>query len=760
MKSFKKAPFIATLVLSAFIAGSTFAQSVQSIDVKGNERVESTTVRNYLSVNTGDTYEPRMANSMIKTLSSPGLFEQVEVFWDGQNLSISVKENPLVNKVAFEGGDEIDDDILKDIISLRSRSIYTPGKIQKDVSEIQAAYRSRGHYLTDVKPQIIKRDQNRVDVVYNITEGEKTKIRRISFVGNDKFSDSDLRGIVRTKESAWWRFISSADVYHPEKVEVDKDLLRKFYLEHGFADFNIVSAVTELSKDKKNFFITFTMHEGPVYDFGNVDVNVAAKEQGIDVETLKTQINIDTGERYNGRLVEDNIDGLIDYLGSQGFAFLDVQPEFSQDEAEKKVGIIFNVVPGPRVYIDRVNITGNDRTRDAVIRRELRFAEGDAFSSTKLKRSKDRLTYLGFFEDVQVTRSQSDDPDRMDLNIHVAEQSTGEVNVGAGFSTYEGALASASIRERNFRGKGQDVNLDFAISSKRQDFNLSFFEPYFMNRELGAGIDLFNERRDFQSEASYDLGRTGAAVKLATKLNEFARNTVSLGYKDVKIENVDSGASQFVKRDEGKRNSITLANTIALDTRDSRLLPTHGHRTSLTLEYSGLGSDVDYLKGLASAAWHRRLARNDDFILSLGGRAGMISDLGNTLPLYENFQAGGNTMRGFDTGGIGPRDSTTRDALGGRLMAGHNIEVSFPLGAELKEMGVRGLIFQDGAIVTDFDDDGLGGVTDSKKYRLSAGVGAFWQSPLGPLRFELGFPISKAPEDEKQIFSFSFGTRF
>ncbi len=755
-----KAPFITALALSTMTVVGAFAQSIQSIDVQGNERVESTTVRNYLSVTTGDEYQPRMANSMIKTLYSTGLFEHVEVFWNGKDLSISVKENPLVNKIAFEGNDEIDDDILKEIVSLRSRSIYTPGKIQRDVTEVQAAYRSRGFYLTDVKPQIIKRDQNRVDVVYNISEGEKTKIRRISFVGNDKFSDGDLRGIIRTKESAWWRFISSADVYHPEKVEVDKDLLRKFYLEHGFADFNIVSAVTELSKDKKNFFITFTMHEGPVYDFGNVDVNVAAKEQGIDEESLKTQLNIEAGERYNGRLVEDNIDDLIDYLGSQGFAFLDVQPEFSQDEAEKKVGVTFNVVPGPRVYIDRVNITGNDRTRDEVIRRELRFAEGDAFSSTKLKRSKDRLTYLGFFEGVQVTRQETDDPDRMDLNIQVAEQSTGEVNLGAGFSTYEGALASASVRERNFLGRGQDVNVDFALSGKRQDFNISFFEPYFLRKELGAGFDIFNERRDFQSEASYDLARTGGALKLATKLNEVTRNTISLGYKDVKIENVDSSASQFVQRDEGKQNSITLSNTLALDTRDSRLLPTHGYRTALNIDYSGLGGDVDYIRTTVDGAWHRRLARNDDYILSVGGRAGYINDLGQTLPLYENFQAGGNSLRGFDTGGIGPRDTTTGDALGGRMMAGHNIELSFPLGAELKEMGVRGLVFQDGGIVTDFDDGGLAGVTDSKKYRLTAGVGAYWQSPLGPLRFELGFPISKAAEDEKQIFSFSFGTRF
>lgn len=760
MRSFKKAPFIWSLVFSLGTVVSVYAQTIKSIDVQGNERVESSTVRNYLSVSQGDTYEPRMANSMIKTLYSTGLFSNVEVYWDGASLSISVSENPLVNKIAFEGNDELDEDILKEIVSLRSRSIYTPGKIQRDVTEIQAAYRSRGYYLTDVKPQIIERDQNRVDVIYNVTEGEKTQIRHISFVGNDKFSDADLRGVIRTKESTWWRLISTADVYHPEKVEVDKDLLRKFYLEHGFADFNIISAVTELSKDKKNFFITFTIHEGGIYDFGDINVNVAAKEQNINEEILKAQLVASAGDRYNGRLVEDDIDDLIEYLGSEGFAFLDVQPEFTQNEAEKTVGVTYNVVPGPRVYIDRVNITGNDRTHDEVIRRELRFAEGDAFSSTKLKRSKDRLTYLSFFEDVQVTRSESDEPDRMDLNVHVAEQSTGEVNVGAGFSTYEGPLASASIRERNFLGKGQDVNLDFAISGKRQDFNIGFYEPYFLNRELGAGIDLFNETRDYQDESSYDLERSGGAVKLATKITEFTRNTVSLGYKDVKISDVDATASTFVQRDEGKRNSVTLANTIAMDTRDSRLLPTHGYRTALTVDYSGFGSDVEYLRGVVNGAWHRRLARNDDYIFTLAGRAGYINNLGTTLPLYENFQGGGTTLRGFDTGGIGPRDSATGDALGGEIMYGHNIEVSFPLGAELKEMGVRGFVFQDGGIVTSFDDGGVGGVSDSEKYRLSAGFGAFWQSPLGPLRFEFGFPISKSSEDESQIFSFSFGTRF
>lgn len=752
---------ISTLIFGGILtvgsAMAAMAETVSDIVVDGNKRVEDDTVFSYLGVKKGGDFQPRSGSEIIKTLYKTGLFSHVEIDWDGSTLTVRVEENPLVNKIAFEGNEEIDSERLKDAVSLKSRSVFTPDKIQRDVREIQAYYRASGHFLAKVTPQLIERDQNRVDVIYVVEEGAETEIGAIRFVGNERFSDSDLRSVVRTKESAWWRFMSSSDVYDPQRIEVDKELLRRHYIQSGYADFRVVSAVAELSKDKKDFFITFTVSEGNPYNFGKVDVRLdAVDDEELNRDELLTVVGIKEGQRYNGALVEENIDTLTDHLGTKGFAFLEVRPGFDQDEAGQTVGITFNVVPGPRVYVNRINIRGNTRTREHVVRREMRFAEGDAFSSSKLKRSKDRLTYLGFFENVNIEHQETGVPDRVDLDVSVDEQSTGEFNIGAGFSSYEGALATADIRERNFLGKGQDTRLAFTLSERRQNFNFSFTEPYFLGQELAAGIDMYNERQEFQDESSYDTGRSGGAFRLGFPVNEYTRDHVSFGFKETKIDNVGDDASQFIKDAEGKRNSLFLANTFAVDTRDSRLTPTHGYRVALTTEYSGFGTNTNYLKGNLSSSWHKEV--KEDFVLSLGGTFGALWDIEDDLPIFENFRAGGNSIRGFDFGGVGPRDTSTDDALGGKYLLTNSVEMSFPLGAQMKEAGVHGLAFLDGGIVTGFDNHA--DVVDSKIYRVSAGTGVYWRSPLGPLRFEFAVPLVKATEDKTRVFSFNFGTRF
>lgn len=746
-----------SFTLGLVVATNVWAENISRIDVAGNERVENTTVLSYVDYKVGDEFEARSASSIIKALYKTGLFSHVSVDWNGSVLNILVEENPLVNKIAFEGNEEVDSDRLKDIVSLKSRHVFTPGKVQRDVREIQAYYRQTGHFLASVKPQIIKREQNRVDVIYAVEEGAETDIASIRFVGNERFSDSDLRTVISTKESRWWRFLTSSDVYDPGRVDVDKELLRRFYIKSGYADFRVVSAVAELSQDKEDFFITFTLSEGNPYNFGGVDVRLdAVDDEDLNRDELLGVVGITQGERYNGELVEQNIDKLTDYLGVKGFAFLEVKPTFSQDEAGQTVDVAFNVVPGPRVYVNRINIRGNTRTRENVIRREMRFAEGDVFSSNKLKRSKDRLTYLGFFEDVDVQHQETGIPDRVDLDVAVKEQSTGEFNIGAGFSSYEGALATADIRERNFLGKGQDTKLAFTLSERRQNFNFGFTEPYFLDQELAAGFDVYNERQSFQDESSYETGKTGAGVRLGFPVNEYTRNTVSLGFKESKIDNVSDDASVFVKAEEGKRNSIFLGNVYSIDTRDSYLNPTHGYRISLTGEYSGFGSNTNYLKGGVQGSWHKEV--HDDWVLSLGAGVSGIWDIEGDLPLFENYRAGGNVVRGFDYGGIGPRDTATNDALGGKYLVHNSVEMTFPLGNQMKEAGVHGLLFVDGGIVTGFNDHAQ--VKDTKLYRVGLGTGIYWRSPMGPLRFEFAVPLSKAEEDETRIFSFNFGTRF
>lgn len=758
-------PFIRKFAASTAIIAAlgaplvaTYAEPVKAISIVGNERVEADTVRTYLPFKEGDNFDPSQTTYLVRSLYATGLFANVEVGQaaDG-TVTVKVTENPLVNKVVFEGNKEIDSKRLEEIVGLKSRNIYSPAKVQADVQALQGAYRSRGRFTTTVKAQLIQRDQNRVDVVYSIDEGAKTRIASISFVGNSKFDAADLSQVIATKRSTWWRFLSTSDSYDPTRLDVDKDMLRRFYLSRGYADVQITSAVAELTRDRKDFVITYTIFEGPRYDFGTIGVALKAEAEGLDMNTLSKQVTLKDGELFNAKRVDENTDKLIDSLGSKGFAFLDVKPDYVKHEAERKVDVVFNVTPGPRVYVNRINVEGNSRTRDNVVRREMRLAEGDAYSSEKLKRSRDRLTYLGYFQNVDVTRADTSEPDRIDLDVKVKEQSTGEFNIGAGYSTFDGILATANVTERNFLGKGQQVTVDFAVSQRQQNFNLGFTEPYFMGQELAAGGDVFNTKTDFQDESGYDTATMGGDVRLGFPLSEFSKNDVKLGYKETSIENVGASASQFVKQETGERSSIALSNNWSYDNRDSSLNPTRGYRIGVGGDYSGFGSDTDYVRLNLNGSYNYQVW--EDWVLTVGGRAGAVEATSGNLPLYEHFMGGGNNLRGFEYGGIGPRDSVTGDALGGKYMVGHSIDLTFPLGSTLEEMGVKGVLFTDGGYVSDFDRKSPL-IQDSKLYRISAGTGIHWRSPIGPLRVEFGIPVVKSDEDRDQVFSFSVGTRF
>ncbi|MFZ2620219.1 MAG: outer membrane protein assembly factor BamA, partial [Alphaproteobacteria bacterium] len=690
--------YIATAFVALGCAAHAWAAPIKGVEVIGNERVEDATVQTYLPFKQGDDFDAGRVGDVIKTLYATGLFHKVDVRWDGATVTIDVLENPLVNQVVVEGNDSVAADRLKEGLVLKSRAIFTAAKAQQDASALEEMYRSRGKFLTTVTPQVIGRDQNRVDVIYKIAEGAETKIADVVFIGNKRFDDADLKDIIATKEKAWWRVFNSNDTFDPARMEVDKEMLRRYYLEHGYADFQVQSSVAELSRDKSKFVLTYTMTEGPQYDFGKVSVKVNADDENLNEDELNKDVTLKTGELYNAVRVEENVSKLVDVLGAKGFAFLDVQPEFARNEVEKTVDVAFAINPGPRVYINRINVEGNSRTHDEVIRREMRLAEGDAYSSTKLQRSRDRVNRLGYFKDVKIAKEETSEPDRVDLTVAVDEQSTGEFNIGAGFSSYEGLLASADVKERNFLGKGQEVALRFAVSSVKQNFNFSFTEPYFMEQELAAGIDAFNEKTDLQDESSYDQDNTGGALRFTVPLSEFTNDTTRFGYKEVKISGVGANASTLVAREAGKRGSAFVANTWARDTRDSYLDPTRGYRLALTGEYAGFGTDSSYLRGLVNGSWHTKLM--DDVVLSLGGRFGAVEGMDDDLAIYEHFTAGGTTLRGFAVSGIGPRDSVTNDALGGKYMIGNNAEISFPLGGFFKELGVKGLVFTDGGLVS------------------------------------------------------------
>lgn len=759
MRGLKVVGLLAVALAGLVLApAAVFAQTITSINVDGVERVERETAQSYLPYKVGDTFDAAETTAIIKSLYASGLFANAELTFTDGKLHLKVVENPMVNKVAFEGNSDIATKRLEEIISIKTRSIYSPAKVQADVQTLQAAYRSRGRFTTGVKAQLIQRDQNRVDVIYVIEESAKSRIASINFVGNQAYTDGDLSEIVATKRSAWWRVLSTADTYEPARLDVDKESLRRYYLSKGYADVQVTSAVAELTRDKNDFIITYTIYEGPRYDFGKVDLALKAEAEGLNLAEFQPLVTEKDGELFNADRVNTTTDKLIDALGNKGFAFLDVKPQYNKREADRKVDVTFGITPGPRVYVGRINIIGNDRTRDNVIRREMRLVEGDAYSADKIKRSKDRLTYLGYFENVDVKQAETSSPDKVDLDVSVKEQSTGEFNVGAGYSTYDGLLATADVRERNFLGKGQEVNVRFAVSQRQQNFNLGFTEPYFLGQELAAGGDVFNEQTDLQDESSYDLDNMGGALRLRFPVDEFTSNALRLGFKSTKISNVGSGASKYVKDEAGRRDAISFSNTYAIDTRDSQLTPTRGYRVAATGEYAGFGLDSSFVKGTLSGTYNYPLA--DEWVVTFGGRAGAVSGIGDKLAIYEHFSGGGNTLRGFEFGGIGPRDRTTGDSLGGQYMLGNSVELTFPLGSAMKEMGVHGLLFSDGGIVTGFDSDDQNSLVDSKTYRMSAGGGIFWRSPIGPLRLELGVPVVKADEDKDQIFSFSVGSRF
>lgn len=748
-----KKSLLALSVLS-LASAPAWAESIQKILVEGNKRIEEQTVRSYLSLYEGAEYSAENSRKAVKSLYATGLFDDVKMTWNEGTLVVEVQENPVINRVVFEGLDELGEEQLKKLVELKERGVYNPGKVQKDVSEILSAYRAAGHFLASVEPQIIRRDQNRVDVIYKIDEGEKTEIRSIRFVGNQDYTDGKLRDVVSTKESAWWRFFGSADSYDPDRMEYDKELLRRFYVKNGYADFKVNSAVAELSRDKEGFFMTFSIHEGKVYTVN--DVTIQAADVDVPQDELYKQLTIKSGQIYNGLQIESNVDALIDYLGSHGFAFTDVYPRVKKDFDAGTIDIVFTLRPGPRVYVNRINIKGNDRTRDHVIRRQMRLAEGDAFSTSKLQRSEDRLKYLDYFEEVDVERTPTDYPDKIDLDVNVKEQSTGEFQIAAGVSSYEGFLATADVKEKNFLGKGQNVGLSFALSGRRKNFNLSFTEPYFMDQELSAGFDLFNEVYDYQDQSSYDQATQGGRLRFGFPIDEYSSNLVALTLQKKAIEDVDDDASQFIKDEEGERNMLMISNTYRVDTRDSYIMPTKGYNYSLGVDYAGLGSDVDFIRTDVKGSYH--IPFWDKWTFSVGGRAGAIIETGSEIPLFDLYRAGGQTLRGFDLSGIGPRDATTKDALGGQYMLGNNLEVRFPLG-KLDESGVKGFVFSDGGIVTEFKNDNPN-VVDDQTYRISVGAGIFWRSPLGPLRFEFGFPVVKAEDDETQVFSFSVGSSF
>jgi outer membrane protein insertion porin family len=751
----KKLIFGLLLLSSINIAN---AERINDIELVGNKRVQDAVVLSSIPYTQGSEYKLGLEKEVVKSVFETGLFADVVVDWNAKDqiLKVKLKENPQINKIAFEGNEEIADSILKKKLELKPRSIYSSSKISNDVKLIEKMYQLKGFYLAKVSPEYIQRDQNRIDLIYKINEGDKTLIQKINFIGNKAFSNADLKAVISSKVDRFWRVFTSSTTYDEQRIAYDAEQIRRFYHERGFADFSIREPLVELTPNKKGFIVTFNMTEGVKYTFSNIDVDYNKNIIDIDLEEISKLIDIEKGQVYSSKVIEKNIDRLVDYLSNLGYAFTDVVPMVRKNQDTRQASLVFQLKPGRKIYVNRINIEGNTRTQDNVIRRQLRLSEGDALQGSKLKRSKDRLTYTDYFSKVDIKPEETSTPDKIDLNVEVEEKNTGEFNVGAGVSSYEGLIATMDVKENNFLGKGQRVRLGFSLSSKRKNYNLGITEPWFMGRELSASVDVYAKETSYDSESSYDEKTTGVSFGLGFPVDEYKRDTIKFKAENKDVTDVDDDASLIIKDQEGEKTKLALSNTFSIDTRDNQLMPTKGYNTSWTVEYAGFGADIEYVKNVVRGSYNYSL--EDDLVLTLAGRTGYLWDINSDSPITENFRLGGATLRGFAPSGIGPRDRDNNDALGGQFMIGHNVELRYPLPG-MRDSGINGLFFWDGGLVTSVNDK-YDVVEDSKTYRQSLGTGIFWRSPLGPLRFAFGVPIVSSDEDEKEIFSFSFGTRF
>ncbi len=732
---------------------------IRDIRIEGAQRLERETVLSYLTVASGDWVTEEKLDASLKALYATGLFADVSLAVEGDSLVVRIVENPIVNRVTFEGNDAITKEDLEKEVQLQSRLVYTLPKVQKDVQRLLDLYRRSGRFAATVDPKIVVLEQNRVDVVFEIVEGKHTGVRRIKFVGNEKFDESKLRGVINTEETAWWKFFTNSDFYDPDRVVYDRELLRRFYLNEGYVDFRVASSVAEMTPDREDFFLTFALDEGPRYKFGKI--SIVSEIKGLDGETLRQHLLTQTGDWYDADKAEKTVSKLSAVLGDLQYAFVDIAPEPDKHKDSLTVDLTYRIKPGQRVYIGRIDIEGNTRTLDKVIRREMQVAEGDPYNTSKIKRSEQKVRDLGFFEEVKVTPTEGAQPDRSDLKVEIKEKSTGEISLGAGFSSTDGPLGDFSIRERNFLGKGQDARLGATISGVTKQFDFSFTEPYFMDRDLSAGFDVFHVRRDEQEQSSYDERNTGFALRMGYPLSERLRQAVSYTLREDRISNVPSTASRFVRNQVGESMTSMVSQELAYDVRDSKIDPTEGFVTKLKTDIAGAGGDNKYIR--AKLTGTQFYSPFDNYVFSLLGEVGVVKGLGEDVRINDRFFLGGDTLRGFAYAGVGPRDLTggVDDALGGNRYARSSLEMSMPTFMP-DDLGFKAHLFVDAGVIGDCEEDPLPTETfmDQEKIRASAGLGISWQSPFGLVRLDYAMPFIKQSYDETERIHFSFGTRF
>lgn len=748
---------LAFLLIGTCLASPVSAAVLQRVSIEGTRRIENATVMNYLRLEPGDDVTDADLDAATKTLFATGLFSDVKIDMKAGVAHIRVEENPIVHTVYFEGNKALDDDILKTEVLLKSRMVYTQKKLQDDAARLIEVYKRNGRFGATVVPKIIPQEQNRVDIVFEIDEGEKTLVKKINITGNKAFSGDELRDKMMTKERAWYRFLSSTDTYDPDRLNYDQELLRRFYMQQGYVDFKVTSATAELTPDGSGFIITIDVDEGNRYQFGKPDISISLPEyHGTD--KLDKLIDFKAGAPFDISRVEKTVDAITDAIENEGYAFVEVTPDFQKDDANKTVAVTFKVSEGTKIFIDRIKITGNSRTLDKVIRREFRIKEGDAFNASRLRRSKQRVEDLDYFSRVDLQTHPTEDGSKADVVLDVAEKSTGAFSIGFGWSSYDGLMFETGIQERNVLGTGKIIGINAMISQKETQYAIGLTDPYFMDKNLLAGVDVFHTTRDNEDSSSYSYTTTGGTVRFGWDYTDRFRQSVRYTLRQDDVNDIDEDASIYIKEQRGKTIVSLIGQELVYDKRDSRINPTTGYYTSLGTDIAGLGGDSKFFRVNVTGIQYFPVA--EEVVLSLRGDAGRIWGLGGEdVRINDRYFLGDVSLRGFEYGGVGARDRATDDALGGAWYATATAELVFPLGLP-KELGIKGKLFTDAGWIGKPDNYDSRTMVYSGKTRMAIGTGILWQSPMGMINLDFSYPIMKAKEDKTRVFRLNFGKGF
>jgi len=749
-------------IFLSFYSVSVFATVISGFDISGTKRMDQKAVAQMLGVKVGDNIKPADLNNGVARLYRTGLFKDISVNLRGATVVVEIEENPIINRISLEGNDELDDETLKAEIGLQSRQPYSPAKVQSAVDRMIEVYKGTGLFSVEIEPKVIERENSRVDLVFEIEENNKTYILEIKTKGNEAFTDSEIKGVLLSREKRWWRIFSSFDTYHEERIEYDKELLRRHYRSNGFIDMKIRSFNAGLTPDRKGYYMTIDIDEGDRYKFGETIIKNPIAD--VSNDELREELLFEKDDYYSITATEKTEDKMTEILNNYGYAFVAINAIPKKNLSNKTVDITFDIKKSKKVFINRMEIAGNSRTMDYVIEREFRVKEQDAFDLSKVNRSRQRLMQLGYFKTVDVRTQQVPGvPDRLNLLTSVEEKPTGEMSLSLAWSTNNGAAIMAGITERNFMGRGQTVSLNGTFSEKRSKIQYSFTEPYFLGRELSAGYDVDYSYSRLKEDYGYDMHSYGGGVRLGWTYSERLRHNLRFQGHEEEIINVSLDAPAYIRDNEvGKSLILMLSETLSYNRSrvDYVNLTRSGYVISSTVDYAGFGGDENFVRtGLNSRFYHNFWDNSWQF--------GFSFETGIVEPLTENdyikhsyrYSLGGDSLRGFDVNGIGARSKISSTyGYGGLSKVNGTAQLNFPVGLP-KEYQVNGFIFSDYGWLGEpsfLNDD----IHYTGSLRTSAGIGVKWGSPMGEINVSWGKAMQFEEFDDIRPFLLSFRSQF